>query len=622
MNYLSVEQLTKKFQDFPLARDLTFGISQGEKVALVGKNGCGKSTLLRMIAGQEDPDSGKVVFKKDITIGFLSQEPELNAENTVKKEVFYEGNEALSVISQYEEALHSGEDAAKIQELVDKIDALKAWDYEHQVHEILGRLGVEDLDQKINELSGGQKKRVALAKTLINSPDFLILDEPTNHLDIDAIEWLEKYLSSSSITLLMITHDRYFLESVCNKILELDEASVYRYEGNFSYFLEKKAEREQQEMSEVEKAKNLMRKELDWMRRQPKARGTKAKYRVDAFYDLKDKASKKFDDRQLNMNLNIARQGSKVMEIDHLKKSFGPLKIIEDFNYVFKKKDRIGIVGKNGAGKSTFLNLITGLDNEYEGEIITGETTKIGYFQQDKFEFSDEMRVIDVIKEVAEVIRLADGSEVSASQLLQHFLFPVKMHYQQVSLLSGGEKKRLQLMRTLVKNPNFLILDEPTNDLDIYTLAVLEDYLIDYPGCLMIVSHDRFFMDRLIEHCFVFEGAGKVFDFPGNYSQYREYLNDKEQAEKAERKQAEARQPQQEKPKDKTRLSYKEKLEYESLEKEIEELEQKKAAIVENMNTETDHEKLAGLSVEFESLTALIEEKTERWMELAELGGG
>lgn len=621
MNYLSVEQLTKKFQDFPLVKDLTFGISQGEKVALVGKNGCGKSTLLRMIAGAEYPDTGKVVFKKDITIGFLPQEPELNNGNTIKEEVFHEGNEALSAISEYEEAISKGDEASKIQALVDKIDTLKAWDYEYQVHEILGRLGIEDLDQKIGNISGGQKKRVALAKTLINAPDFLILDEPTNHLDIDAIEWLEKYLSATNITLLMITHDRYFLESVCNKIFELDEASLFGYEGNFSYFLEKKAERQQQEMSEVEKAKNLMRKELDWIRRQPKARGTKAKYRVDAFYDLKDKASKKFDERQLNMNLDIARQGSKIMEIDHLSKSFGDLKIIEDFNYVFKKKDRIGIVGKNGAGKSTFLNLLTGVDEQFSGEIVTGETTKIGYFQQDKFEFSDEMRVIDVIKEVAEVIKLADGSEISASQLLQHFLFPVKMHYQQTGLLSGGEKKRLQLMRTLVKNPNFLILDEPTNDLDIYTLAVLEEYLIDYPGCLMVVSHDRYFMDRLIEHCFVFEGNGKVFDFPGNYTQYREYQNDKEQSEKAEKKEKETKPAKQEKPQEKTRLSYKEKVEYENLEKEIEELETQKTALVAQMNTENDHEKITELSLLFEEMNRQIETKTERWMELGEIGG-
>ena len=616
MNYLSVEQLTKHFHDVPLIGGLTFGISQGEKVALVGKNGCGKSTLLRMIAGAEDPDEGKVVFRNGVTVGYLPQEPELEPHHTIKEELFENGSEALAVVSDYEEAIGNNEDPAKVQLLMDKIEALKAWDYEYQVHEILGKLHIDGLQQQIKDLSGGQRKRVALAKTLINAPDFLILDEPTNHLDIEVIEWLESYLSSANTTLLLITHDRYFLESVCNKIMELENGQLYTYEGNFSYFLEKKAERRQQEIGEVEKAKNLMRKELDWIRRQPKARGTKAKYRVDAFYDLKDKASKKFDDRQLNVNLSTARQGGKVMEIEGLNKSFGSLKIVEDFSYVFKKGDRIGIVGKNGAGKSTFLNLITGVDTEYSGEIIKGETTNIGYFRQDQFDFSDDVRVIDVIKEVAEVIKLADGSEITASQLLQHFLFSPKMHYQLVELLSGGEKKRLQLMRTLVKNPNFLILDEPTNDLDIYTLAVLEDYLAGFPGCLLIVSHDRYFMDRLTEHCFAFEGNGEVRDFPGNYSQYREFLNDKEKAQKPAKKEEKLKQeaPQREKKK----LSFKEQKEYETLEKEIEKLEIRKSELVERMNTETDHEKLTSLSNEFSETGRLIDEKTERWMELAE----
>ncbi len=616
MNYLSAEQLSKNFGDTPLFQDLTFGISQGQKVALVGHNGCGKSTLLKILAGKIEPDKGKVVLRKEITSGYLSQEPELEDHHTIKEEIFNQQNETLDTISAYEDAVNQNANPEKLQELIEKIDSLNAWDMEYQIHEILGKLGIHNLDNKISELSGGQKKRVALAKTLIESPDFLILDEPTNHLDVEIIEWLENYLTNSSITLLLITHDRYFLENICNHIFELDGGKLFTYPGNFSYFLEKKEERRVQRQTEIDKAKNLMRKELDWIRRQPKARGTKAKYRVEAFDKLAEKASEKIGAKKMEVGLDAKRQGGKILEISKLSKSFGELKIVKDFSYVFKKMDKIGIVGKNGVGKSSFLKIISGLDLEYSGEIDKGQTTKIGFFQQDKFDFTDEHRVIDVIKEVAEVIRLSDGSELTASQILGQFLFPPPVQYQNTSYLSGGEKKRLQLLRTLVGNPNFLILDEPTNDLDIYTLAVLEDFLMGFNGCLMIVSHDRYFMDRLVEHCFVFEGEGKIMDFPGNYSQYRDYAEAKEQEEKQSEKPP-APKPEK-KLKEKTKLSFKEKSEYESLEKEIEELEARKEELVSSMNTEPDHEKLQKLSEEFNQLSELLEVKINRWMELAE----
>ncbi len=620
MNLLSAEQLAKNYQDHPLFSDLTFGISQGQKIALVGKNGCGKSTLLKILAGEEDPDSGKVVIRKDVTVGYLSQEPELVPHHTIKEELFYQDNEMLRAISAYEEAVITNKSGKQLEELIAEIDRLNAWDYEYQVHEILGKLGIDFLDKKIVELSGGQKKRVALAKTLIEAPDLLILDEPTNHLDVGVIEWLEKILTKGNTTILLITHDRYFLENVCNQIIEIDDGRLFSYEGNFSYFLEKKEERKQQLTTEIEKAKNLMRKELDWIRRQPKARGTKAKYRIDAFHDLKEKASQKIGDTSLQVGLAAKRQGGKILELSSIHKSYSEQKIVDGFSYVFKKGDKIGVVGKNGVGKTTFLNILSGKDRNFTGEVEQGQTTTIGYFRQDSFDFNDDQRVIDVVKEVAEVIKLADGSELTASQLLNQFLFPPKVQYQNTTYLSGGEKKRLQLLRTLMANPNFLILDEPTNDLDIYTLAVLEDFLLNFNGCLMIVSHDRYFMDRLVEHCFVFKGGGEVLDFPGNYSRYREYEEMLEEENKKEESKP-APVKQEEKKKEKTKLSFKEKREYEALESEIEKLETQKKEIMEGMNTSQDHEELTKLSAEFEEISKLIEEKTERWMELAEFEG-
>ncbi len=615
MNVLSAEQLSKNFQDLPLFDELTFGISQGQKIALVGKNGCGKSTLLKILAGMDSPDAGKVVIRKDITIGYLAQEPDLQYENTIQEELFSQDNEMLRVISAYEEAMLTNKSSAEIEELVDKIDQLQAWDFEYQVHEILGKLGIDFLDKKIKELSGGQKKRVALAKTLIENPDLLILDEPTNHLDVEVIEWLEKLLTKGNTTILLITHDRYFLENVCDRIIEIDEGKLFSYDGNFSYFLEKKEERRQQLATEIEKAKNLMRKELDWIRRQPKARGTKAKYRIDAFHDIKEKASQKIENNQVNVGLGAKRQGGKILELKQISKSYGDLDIVNDFSYTFKKGDKIGVVGKNGVGKTTFLNILSGKDTIFEGEIEEGQTTTIGYFRQDTFDFDDEQRVIDVVKEVAEVIKLADGSELTASQLLGQFLFPPKVQFQNTTYLSGGEKKRLQLLRTLMANPNFLILDEPTNDLDIYTLAVLEDFLLNFNGCLMIVSHDRYFMDRLVEHCFVFKRKGEIMDFPGNYSRYREY---EEALEEDVKGQKEVPKKAPEKKKQKTKLSFNEKREYESLEKEINDLESKKNEILEKMNTIQDHEELAKLSEEYDEILKSIETKSDRWMELAE----
>jgi len=621
MNYLSAEQLSKNYQDTPLFDQLTFGIDQGQKIALVGKNGSGKSTLLKILAGYEQPDQGKVVLRKEVTVSYLAQEPSLNESLTIKEEVFNQNNETLSSISTYEEAVSRNESTEILQGLIEKLDRLNAWDMEYQIHEILGKLGVYNLDRKIRELSGGQRKRIALAKALIESPDFLILDEPTNHLDVEAIEWLEKYLSASNLTLLLITHDRYFLENVCDHIFEIDAGQLFTYQGNFSYFLEKREERQVQQKAEIDKARNLMRKELDWIRRQPKARGTKAKYRIDAFERLKDKATQNTEVQKMQVALDAKRQGGKILEIVNLNKSYGDLCILKDFSYVFKKMDKVGVVGKNGVGKTTFLNVLADRDGEYYGEIETGQTTRIGYFQQDQFDFTDDHRVIDVIQEVAEVIRLSDGSELTASQILGQFLFPPAVQYQNTSYLSGGEKKRLQLLRTLVKNPNFLILDEPTNDLDIYTLAVLEDFLTGFKGCLIVVSHDRYFMDRLVEHCFVFEGEGEVMDFPGNYSQYREYADHLEKAENEKQSTKTIDSKTERKPKEKTRLNYNEKLEFERLEHEIEKLEGRKKEILDAMNTVQDHEKLRTLSEEYDNLLKSIEEKSDRWMELAEYSG-
>jgi len=621
MNYLSVETVTKSFGEKVLFTDVSFGISKGQKVALIGINGSGKSTLFNIITGKESPDSGNVAFRNDISIGYLDQNPQFDPEGTLGDAIFSGDNPLLQLIRDYEFYINlSNPDTKqqqKLQDLLVDMDTHQAWDYESQVKQILGKLNLYELDKKVGHLSGGQKKRIALANLLITNPDFLILDEPTNHLDLDVIEWLESLFSTQQKTLLMVTHDRYFLESITNEILELDQGNIYSYHGSYSYYLQKKNEREEQQVKEVEKARNLMRKELDWIRRQPKARGTKAKYRIDAFEDLKTKASSNKKEDNLNLEVIDRRQGKKILELEHLQKSFPGRTIMKDFSYTFKKSDRIGIIGKNGTGKTTFLNMLTGKIAPDSGSIDQGQNTVVGYYTQQEISFPDDKKVIEVVTDIADVIKKPDGNELTASQLLLHFQFSPALQYNYVERLSGGEKRRLQLLTVLIKNPNFLILDEPTNDLDIVTLNILEDYLEQYNGCLMIVTHDRYFMDRLIDHLFVFEGEGNIKDFPGNYTDHRIWTSEQEEKETAKpkenKKQSAAR------GKEKTKLSFKEQREYEQLEKEIAILEEEKTKIVNKLNQgEGSHEELTKWSMEIEELNKKIDHKTDRWLELSE----
>jgi ATP-binding cassette subfamily F protein uup len=623
MNYLSVEDLAKSYDERQLFENLTMGLEQGQKAALVGVNGCGKSTLLKIIAGLEKPDRGVVSFRKGITVSILPQNAVFNDGDNVVQAIFSEDIDELNVIRDYEIALHKATvdpmNAPDISPLLDRMDQLNAWDYESKVKQILGELGIHDLDQKMGELSGGQRKRVALARALIVNPDVLILDEPTNHLDLGVIEWLEGFLASANTTLLMVTHDRYFLDRVTNEIMEIDNGVLFRYKGDYQNFLEKKSEREQQDAATVDKAKNLLRKELDWMRRQPKARSTKSKSRIDAFYETKEAASKDLSRKELEVNLKGERQGKKIMELEDVSKAYGELTILDKFNYTFRRRERVGVIGANGVGKSTFLNLLTGKEKADSGKIDPGQTTKFGYYTQEEAIFNPAQKVIDVIKEVAEVIKLADGSEITASQLLNQFLFPPKMQFNKVGKLSGGERKRLQLLRVLMLNPNFLILDEPTNDLDLMTLNVLEDYLDSFEGCLMIVSHDRYFMDRLTDHLFVFEGNGKIRDFPGNYTDFRAQgklpvLGQHKSYEKEIKKVVPAPVIKEEKKK----LSFNEKREFDGLENAIAKLEAEKEQLVFKMSGETEYEHLQKLSTQIEQIKNTIEEKEMRWIELSE----
>jgi len=612
INYLSVENLSKSYDEKLLFEDVTFGIEQGQKVALVGINGSGKSTLLKVISGIEQPDQGVVSFRKEIKVEMLQQVTDLSDDATIAAAIFDGSNELLQLIRNYEVAIATG--GEDLQTILEEMDRLNAWEYEHEVKELLGKLGIYQLDQLIGDLSGGQKKRVALAKTIVLKPDLLILDEPTNHLDLEIIEWLENYLATTNLTLLMVTHDRYFLDRVTNEIVEITEGQLFKYKGNYSDFLEKKQERAEIEEATVSKAKNLFKKELEWMRRQPKARGTKAKYRIDAFYDLEKTATKKVADDQMEVNLSGQRQGKKIMELKGISKGYEGKALIANLEYVFKKGDRIGIVGNNGSGKSTLLKMIIGELQPDTGSVVAGQKTVIGYYSQEEQIFDPSQKVIDTIKEVAEYITLSDGSEVTASNLLNQFLFPPKKQYALVGKLSGGERRRLQLLRMLMTNPNFIILDEPTNDFDIQTLNVLEDYLLKFDGCLLIVSHDRYFMDRLVDHLFVFRGEREVKDFPGNYSDYRNSPLSKQEV-KAEVKVEE------EKMKTTSRkLSYSEKREYESLGEEIATLENEKEELTGLLNGgETDFEKLGEWSARIEEIAELLDEKELRWLELDEL---
>ena len=624
MNYLSVERLTKSFDEKQLFEEITFGLEQGQKAALVGVNGCGKSTLLKVIAGLLDPNSGEVTFRKGISLSILTQNPEFADGDTVMQAVFSKDREELKAIRNYESALlkmeKNPEAGVDLSPFIEQMDALNAWDYEHQVKEIMGKLGIHTLDQKMGELSGGQKKRVALAQCLVVKPHVLILDEPTNHLDLEIIEWLEEYLATQNLTLLMVTHDRYFLDRVTNEILEIDAGQIFKYHGNYSDFLQQKSDREEQQAVTVGKAKNLLKKELEWIRRQPKARGTKAKYRIDAFYDVKEKASQTVTKSEMEVNLKSDRQGKKIMEIKHISKIFDDKKVIDDFSYVFQRKERIGIAGANGVGKSTFLNILTQNLTPDLGELDIGQTTKFGYYTQDEAVFDPQMKVIEVVKEVAEFIQLADGSEVSASNLLTQFLFLPSVQYNLVGKLSGGEKRRLQLLRVLMANPNFLVLDEPTNDLDIMTLNVLEDYLDKFDGCLMIVSHDRYFMDKLVDHLFVFEGQGIIRDFPGNYTDYRTTEGGLKSVKEVVQKPSNTETNGPKKVLDGSRkLTFNEKRELEQIEKELSQLEIQKKAIEDALDKETDYEKLTVLGIELDQKKTLSEAKELRWFELSEL---
>lgn len=625
MTYLSTENLGKKYGLKLLFEDLTFGISKGDKTALIAQNGVGKSTLLKILAEKETPDSGKVMIRNGIKVAMLEQEPELNDSMTINQFIAHGENEMVKVVQQYDKAVAAQAENynEKTQEAFDKalakMDAANAWDYEQRLHQILGVLNIHDLDQSISSLSGGQRKRVALAFALLDEPDLLILDEPTNHLDVEMIEWLEAYLTKSTMTLLMVTHDRYFLDRVCNHILEIEDGQLYHHKGNYEYFLQKKAEREEVYATEVAKAGKLMKKEQEWMRRQPKARTTKSKSRIDAFYETEKKAKSGKIKQEVKLEVDMSRIGGQVLELKNVSKSFDDLVILKDFEYSFNKGERIGIIGKNGVGKSTFLKIITGEESVDSGEVSTGQTIVYGHYKQSGIEIKEKERVIDVIKEIAEVIVLANGDTISVSQFLEHFMFDSKMQYTPVSKLSGGEKRRLGLMMVLIKNPNFLILDEPTNDLDLITLEKLEGFLSNFGGCLIIVSHDRYFMDNLVEHYFVFEGNGVVNDFNGTYSEYRALKAEQETEQKnssPEKKKSDHPKPSNSDPE---KLSFNERKEYQKLEKEIEELEKKKSAIHSQMsNSELDYEKLQELSETFSALKEELEEKELRWLELAE----
>ena len=616
--YLSAENLGHSFHDHWLFRNQTIGVNRGQRVALVGINGAGKSTLLKLFAGQFLPTEGKVVYARDLRLGYLEQDPSFDKAYTISDYIFHSDNKQQQLIRKYEELLENEPDNAKaIDKITEEISDIDAWEYEYKIKTILGRLDIHHLNQSIDTLSGGQKKRLALARLLIEEPDVYLLDEPTNHLDIDTIEWLEKLMTEGNKTLLMVTHDRYFLDNVCNEIIEIDNGKLFPYRGNYGYYLEKKAERQSTLDAQFQKNSNLLKKELDWMRRQPQARGTKSKGRINAFYELEEKTKNAGPNARVELSVKTSRQGNKIMELHHLTKAFNGHTFINDFNYTFKKGDRIGLAGKNGTGKSTLLNLITGTIKPDKGEVIKGETTVMGYFHQSGMVFNDDERVIDVVKNVAEFITMADGKTISASALLTLFLFPPKKQHGFIAKLSGGEKKRLQLLQILMKNPNFLILDEPTNDLDIDTLNVLEEFLTNYPGVLMLVSHDRYLLDRLTDQLFIMEGNGAVRLFNGNYSSYR-YEAELEK-QQAKNNQAAIKQEIKAPPK-KSKLNFKDQKELETLDADIPRVENQIKLLTEQLNSGSmDHQQLSELSQQIESLTHQLDEKSLRWMELTEL---
>ena len=616
MNYLSVENISKAYGERILFEDISFGINKDQKVAFVAKNGSGKTSILNIIANLDVPDSGQVVSRKGISIAYLAQKDDINPDLTIEETIFATENKILSIVNQYEKALKNLDDGDAYQAAFDLMDQHNAWDFETQYRQILSKLKLEDLSLKVSALSGGQRKRLSLAIVLINKPDLLILDEPTNHLDLEMIEWLEAFFAKEKITLFMVTHDRYFLERVCNEILELDEGKIYKYKGNYSYYLQNKEERLALEATNLGKAKSLFKKELEWMRKQPKARTTKSKSRTDDFYQIKESAHQRRKDHQVQLEINMERLGSKILELHKVDKSFGDKKILDNFDYIFKRGERIGIIGKNGTGKSSFLNIITEKAEADSGKVVLGETVKFGYYTQAGIQIKEGQKVIEVVKEFGEFIPLSKGRKISASQLLERFLFDKKKQYDFVEKLSGGEQKRLYLCAVLIQNPNFLILDEPTNDLDVVTLNVLENFLLDYPGNLLVVSHDRYFMDKIVDALFVFRGEGVVENFPGNYSDFRAYDGSapKEIAEKPVAKTAVTKT---EKKATKNTLTFNEKREFGALEGDIERLQKKKSTIeTAFLNVEIAPEDISKKSKELQETIENIEQKEERWLEL------
>lgn len=618
--YLQAEQLSKRFADYMLFKDISFTIFKDQKVALIAKNGAGKSTLMEILSGNDSPDSGKITLTNDVKMGYLKQNPILDPELTVLEQALKSSNPALQVVRDFEAAVKHG-NQAEVSRLTNKMEELHAWDIEVRIKQILGQLKIDQFDQKVGEMSGGQQKRLALANLLVNEPDLLLLDEPTNHLDLEMIEWLESYLEKSKCTLFMVTHDRYFLDRVCNEIIEIDEDQIYSYQGNYSYYLEKRRERIEQQQASTEKAKNLLRTEQEWMRRMPQARGHKARYRIDQYYELKEKAGYRRKDEAIDLGISSARLGSKIVELHHISKAYGDLVLIDDFTYKFSRFEKVGIIGKNGSGKSTFLNVLTGSVQPDKGTVEIGQTIKTGYYRQEGINFKPEDKVIDVVKNIAEVIQFEDGNKMTASQLLTRFLFPPETQYSPIVKLSGGERRRLYLCTILMQNPNFLILDEPTNDLDVMTLGVLEDYLASFQGCVIIVSHDRFFMDEIVDHLFVFEGNSRIKDFPGNYSLYRENLLEKEKQGKQESSVIKPKAAPAKAKQSSDKLTFKERKELEKLEEDIRILEKEKSELLDALNSGTlSHDELMAKSQRFSELTSALEEKELRWLELSEKG--
>ncbi|MBR2052237.1 MAG: ABC-F family ATP-binding cassette domain-containing protein [Bacteroidales bacterium] len=627
MNYISIDNISKAFSDKLLFENISFGIEKGEKTALVAANGTGKSTMMKILVGKEESDKGSIAYNENIRIGYLEQLPQFNPELTIQDVISTGHTDIMNVIQRYESALLNHVDdnnlttKKELEDAISQMDSLQAWSYEQRLKQLLYTFEITDLNQKVGTLSGGQVKRLALALVLLDDPDILFLDEPTNHLDMGMIEWLEKYLTQSTKTLFMVTHDRYFLDRVCNKIFELYQGTMYTHNGNYDYYVRKSREREENKRIAAERAGQLLKHELEWMRSTPQARTGKAKARIDAFYDLQEKAKMRRDNNELQFGSDMQRLGGKILEMDRVSKSYGNMTILKDFDYIFKKGERIGIIGKNGIGKSTFLNMITGNEKPDSGTVVTGQTVAYGYYTQKGIKFDERKTVLETIQDIAEVIHYGKDNVYTADKLLAHFMFPYSMHRQPVSLLSGGEKRRLYLLTVLVSNPNFLILDEPTNDLDLLTLQKLEDFLQTYKGCLLVVSHDRYFLDQTVDQLFVFEGDGKVKGFMGNYSQYHEYLEEKNKEEKREIA-AQKQESRVDKPKAverKKKRTYKEQQEYEQLAKDIEALEVEKEEIATKMQEQMDYQEIEKLGKRLNEINDLLDEKEMRWLELDEI---